>query len=97
MTPAESVLWHNLRRNALSGFHFRRQQIIEGYIVDFYCHQVAVAIECDGAGHEATYDAARDATLQARGIKTLRFHNDEVLNNTPEVLRKIKQVLEERK
>ena len=37
MTPWERKLWVHLRANGLGGFHFRRQQIIDGYIVDFYC------------------------------------------------------------
>lgn len=35
MTPAEKKLWHRLRAGRLEGFHFRRQQIISPYIVDF--------------------------------------------------------------
>ena len=37
MTPAEKILWEELRANKL-GVHFRRQQVIQGFIVDFYCH-----------------------------------------------------------
>ena len=48
MTPAERALWMLLRRNALDGFHFRRQQVIEGFIVDFYCDAAKLAIELDG-------------------------------------------------
>mgnify|MGYP001252608911 CR=1 FL=1 len=48
MTPAEGKLWMGLRANRLEGFHFRRQQVIEPYIVDFYCHQAALVIEVDG-------------------------------------------------
>ena len=39
MTPAEKILWNELRANKL-GVHFRRQQVIQGFIVDFYCHPV---------------------------------------------------------
>jgi very-short-patch-repair endonuclease len=37
MPPAEKILWDKLRANKL-GVHFRRQQVIAGFIVDFYCH-----------------------------------------------------------
>ena len=47
MTPAEKLLWQELRANKL-GVHFRRQQIIVGFIVDFYCHKAALVIEVDG-------------------------------------------------
>ena len=41
-TPEENMLWQELRRGQL-GIHFRRQQIIAGYITDFYCHSAALA------------------------------------------------------
>src|ERR1700675_2004678 len=52
MTPAERILWKALRRNAIEGFHFRRQQVIEGFVVDFYCDAVKLAIELDGSVHQ---------------------------------------------
>ena len=51
MTPAEKILWQELRGNKL-GVHFRRQQIIAGFIVDFYCHKVGLVIEVDGDIHD---------------------------------------------
>jgi len=50
MTSAEKVLWNELRGNKL-GVHFRRQQIIAGFIVDFYCHRAGLVIELDGDIH----------------------------------------------
>ena len=47
MTPAEKILWEELRANRL-GVHFRRQQVIAGFIVDFYCHKSALVVEVDG-------------------------------------------------
>ena len=47
-TPAEAVLWRHLRAHQLGGLSFRRQQVIRGYIVDFYCHQRRLAVEVDG-------------------------------------------------
>jgi very-short-patch-repair endonuclease len=51
MTPAEKILWQELRVNKL-GVHFRRQQVIAGFIVDFYCHKAALVIEVDGDIHD---------------------------------------------
>jgi very-short-patch-repair endonuclease len=56
MTPAERILWQELRGNKL-GAHFRRQQIIAGFIVDFYCHKVALVIEVDGDVHDLQKEA----------------------------------------
>jgi very-short-patch-repair endonuclease len=62
MTPAEKLLWQHLRNNRLNGLHFRRQQIIDGFIVDFYCHAARVVIEVDGEVHQnqREYDDERD-------------------------------------
>ena len=51
MTPAEKILWQELRSNKL-GIHFRRQQIIAGFIVDFYCHKGGLVVEVDGDIHD---------------------------------------------
>jgi len=51
MTPAEEILWQELRGNKI-GVHFRRQQIIAGFIVDYYCHKAALVVEVDGDIHD---------------------------------------------
>jgi very-short-patch-repair endonuclease len=80
MTPCERKLWVHLRANRLGGFHFRRQQIIDGYIVDFYCHQARLVVEVDGSSHldQKDYDQARDAHLTVLGLQVLRFFNSDV-------------------
>lgn len=77
MTPQERLLWYALRRNKRPGLHFRRQQVIAGFIVDFYCHSAALAVELDGAYHDARsdYDAERDKLLSTMGIRVLRIEN----------------------
>lgn len=88
MTPAERALWQHLRRNQLQGLHFRRQQIIDGFIADFYCHAAGLVIELDGAVHgdQAAYDAERTAILERRGLRVLRFHNEQVFGDLEVVL-----------
>jgi len=78
LTPAERALWSILRRNGLDGFHFRRQQVIEGFIVDFYCDAAKLAIELDGSVHEEQwkYDESRDKAISLRGVRVLRISND---------------------
>lgn len=94
MTPAEAALWVRLRRNQIDGLHFRRQQVIDGFIVDFYCHAAALAIEADGAAHlaQADYDAARDQVLSLREILVLRFTNEEIFSNLDGVIEEIRRV-----
>jgi very-short-patch-repair endonuclease len=89
-TAEEEMLWQRLRRNAL-GHHFRRQQVIDGFIVDFYCHAAGLVVEVDGAVHEqqASYDHERDAILKARGLRLLRISNDRVETDLRGVLDEI--------
>ena len=95
MTPAERYLWQQLRANRLDGWHFRRQQIIDGFIVDFYCHQADLVIEIDGPIHESQQaaDAEREAILARTGLTVLRFTNREVMGNVRLVLNQIRDVL----
>ncbi len=88
MTPAESKLWYHLRRNNLANFHFRRQQIIGSYIVDFYCHSANLVVELDGSGHldQVAYDQKRDVTLPGLGLRVLRFYNSDVIEDIDKVL-----------
>ena len=94
MTPAEKILWHELRANKL-GVHFRRQQIISGFIVDFYCHKLALVIEVDGEIHnlQKEEDAQREKALSELGLRIVRFRNDEVLKNLSEVVEQIKNLV----
>jgi very-short-patch-repair endonuclease len=95
MTPAERRLWQQLRANRLDNWHFRRQQIIDGFIVDFYCHRAGLVIEVDGPIHEDQQeaDAEREAILRARELTILRFTNRQVMNDMPTVLQEIRRVL----
>ena len=97
MTPAEALLWQELRTNKLAGWHFRRQQVIDGFIVDFYCHAASLIVEIDGGVHETQkeQDAERDAHLISRGFRILRVTNDEVNKDLQGVLQKILENLKQ--
>jgi len=86
------MLWNAVRNNALAGLHFRRQQVIAGFVVDFYCASARLAVEVDGAVHLAQmeYDARRDRALSELGVQTLRVTNDSIMHNLEGVLRKIR-------
>ena len=83
MTSTERNLWKALRRNAVDGFHFRRQQVIEGYVVDFYCDAAKLAIELDGGVHEEQWqhDETRDKAISNCGVRVLRISNEAMLDN----------------
>lgn len=96
MTPEEKIIWQHLRSNCLNGLHFRRQQIIDGFIVDFYCHAAELVVEVDGEIHDQQieYDLERDKVISSRGLRLLRVKNEDVRNNLDEVLRWIRQACE---
>ena len=91
MTPQEKILWHALRRDAFGALHFRRQQVVAGYIIDFYCASAMLAVEIDGASHLGTtdHDRIRDRALLEMGITTLRISNNAVDRNLDDVLKRI--------
>lgn len=91
MTPEEKLLWQEVRANKL-GVHFRRQQVIQGFIVDFYCHQAGLVIEVDGDIHDLQKeeDERRERGLSALGLRVVRFRNDEVVGNLFVVVERIK-------
>ena len=96
-TDAERLLWSLLRDRRFMGCKFRRQHPIEPYVVDFYCHAARLAIELDGGEHNEPAARARDEErtrfLEARGIRVLRFWNNEVFNNLEGVLQTIYEAL----
>ena len=91
MTPSEARLWERLRANRLNGLSFRRQQVIGGFIADFYCRSARLVIECDGQVHaiQTDYDQERDRIIAAYNLRILRFSNDAIAHNLPAVLAKI--------
>lgn len=95
MTPAERLLWQSLRGKRLAGLHFRRQQVIDGFIADFYCHAAKLVIEVDCTVHErqTEYDAERSRILAARGLHLLRFSNTQVERHLEAVLAQIQAQL----
>lgn len=73
-TPAEKVLWQNLRNRKFYDQKFLRQYPISVtsafgktlyYIPDFYCHESKLVIEADGPIHllKKEYDKNRDVVL----------------------------------
>jgi len=63
------------------GLKWRRQQVILGYIVDFYCAELRLALELDGARHwepsQMAWDARRDAALARHKVEVVRIRNED--------------------
>lgn len=89
-TDGESRLWSELRNRLLAGFKFRRQHPLGTRVFDFYCDEAKLAIELDGSGH--SYDLKREDDLDReieayeKGVRILRFTNEEVFQNLDGVL-----------
>ena len=89
-TDAEQLLWSLLRDRRFADKKFRRQHPVGRYILDFYCHELQLAIELDGGQHNEDavreYDSERTRFLNEQGIRVIRFWNNQVLQETDSVL-----------
>ena len=99
-TAAEAVLWLLLKGKQLDGMRWRRQFGVGPYILDFYCPQLRLCIELDGAPHDtlhgSLYDCRREEWLQhTHGIRTLRFENKDVFVHQDAVIERIREVTKE--
>lgn len=92
-SQSEKKLWRKLRKMKL-GYKFFPQFVIGGFIADFACSELGLIIEVDGLYHQPEQDKIRDNALIPYGFHTLRFKNDEVMQNMEEVLIKIKQIIQ---
>jgi len=67
------------------GLKFRRQHVVAGFIVDFYCSELRLVLELDGLGHttpsQTDYDVARAICLESRGLHVVRLKNADVSEN----------------
>jgi very-short-patch-repair endonuclease len=98
LTPAEAFLWTQLKKRQLSGKKFRRQYSVGPYTLDFFCPEVRLAVELDGAYHFTVIgqelDAKRDQYLKEKGILVLRFENRDVFEDLEFVLGVIRKNFE---
>ena len=97
-TLAEILLWQQIKNRQLLGYQFHRQVPMLNYIVDFYCHELLLAIEVDGNTHEykVSYDKIRQREIEAYGVSFLRFDDKEVKQNIKWVLNEIYYWITER-
>ncbi len=80
MTPEERHLWYDFLKQL--PVTVRRQKVLGSYIVDFFIASANLVIEVDGSQHffeeGQSYDKCRDAYLQSRGLRVLRYSNREI-------------------
>jgi very-short-patch-repair endonuclease len=86
-TEAEKIIWHALKAKRFEGYKFRRQFLINPYIVDFACTEKMLVMEIDGGQHcENRQDEVRTKVLEAQGWQVIRFWNNDVMGNLDGVL-----------
>nr|WP_238354532.1 endonuclease domain-containing protein [Fulvivirga marina] len=88
-------MWCEIKNRQLLDYQFHRQVPMLDYIVDFYCHELALVIEIDGESHYHDDAPDRDALRQKRieqyKITFLRFDDKDVKQNMSFVLNSIYQ------
>ena len=96
MTKEERHLWYDFPNDY--PIRFRRQEIAESYILDFYCDKARLAVEIDGAQHyedeeKLEYDNKRTERLREIGIDIIRFPNGDINKSFESVCRIISEAV----
>jgi very-short-patch-repair endonuclease len=98
-TKSEIILWKYLKGKQMFGYDFHRQKPLDNYIVDFFCHELMLAIELDGYSHQLEEviekDRIKEEKLKKLGLTVLRFEDKEVYHEINNVLRRIELFIEE--
>jgi len=100
-THAERRMREILNASVIPNFpeyYFESQSVQYGYILDFYCPALRLAIEVDGASHNNRqgYDWEKDSHLRDRGIQVLRTSNSQVFNNPQDLINSLNRIIEEK-
>jgi very-short-patch-repair endonuclease len=97
MTSAEYLLWQLIRNRQRCNAKFRRQYVKGIYLLDFYCPDAKLCVECDGLPHFTPEgiekDRMRTEWLNGQGIEVIRFTSQEIENDTQHVLQEIDKAL----
>jgi very-short-patch-repair endonuclease len=97
-TYTEVLLWNQLKNKKLNGYDFHRQKPILNYILDFFCHELYLAIEVDGITHDTenqqVKDKARQSEIEALGITFLRFDDMDIKTQMDGVISQILNYVE---
>ena len=95
-TLSEVLLWQKIKNKAFD-VQFHRQVPLLDYIVDFYCHELMLAIEIDGDSHDFKYDydIRRQGKLEEYGVKFIRFTDLQIKKEMFSVLLALEQTIKE--
>jgi very-short-patch-repair endonuclease len=95
-TLAEIILWKSIKGKALD-YEFHRQVAVNEFIIDFYCHELKLAIEVDGYTHDYNFenDYIRQKKLESFGITFVRFTDEDVKRHINDVIRALQIIISE--
>jgi very-short-patch-repair endonuclease len=93
-TDTEQTLWRCLAGKRL-GVAFRRQVVVDRFIVDFLAPAINLVVEIDGSYHSrrVTADARRERVLLRLGYRVLRLPAELVRCNLAEAVARVRQAL----
>jgi len=97
MTKAEALFWKFLRKRQREWMHkFDPQVVVHGYIPDFYCPSLFLAVEIDGRIHDRKNvkrnDSLRTRRLNRYGVTVIRFRNSDVFSGVQRLLDILEEV-----
>ncbi len=96
-TPAELHLWKQLQKQKTGGHGWRRQHIIDRFIVDFVHLGSRLVVELDGGYHlskeQRVLDQDRDEVLETLGWTVVRYRNEEVLDNSEKIAKELEAMV----
>ena len=96
-TNAEELVWRYLRNKQMLGYKFKRQYSVNHFVIDFYCPELKLAVEVDGASHnnleQQEYDIQRQKYMESFNIKFVRIKDEELLGNPNQEFMKIEDAI----
>jgi very-short-patch-repair endonuclease len=97
MTRAEALFWNRLKKRQKTWEHqFQPQQVVYGYIPDFYCETLKLAVEIDGKVHDRKdvkrNDRLRTRRLKKQGVTVIRFRNADVFTRAHRLIDLLEEV-----
>lgn len=96
LTTSEALLWRELS-GSKRGVGFRRQLVIDRFIVDFAAPAARLVVEVDGGYHagRGKADARRDRRLGELGWRVLRVSDALVVHDVERVIAPVVAALRE--
>jgi very-short-patch-repair endonuclease len=94
-TFTEKIAWNMLRNRRCLGLKFRRQYVFLGFVLDFYCLELRLALEIDGNSHlgREDYDDARQSSIENEGVSFIRIKAEDLLESPERLIRRVRDFI----